>query len=157
MSKEETVKDRVEVELEALRAARGVLLAADVVDFARANPESALHSRFTWDDSVAAEKFRLQQARDVIRCYVTLVATGSEEVQRVRVWHHLSTDKAGYRPLVEVRGDPEMRATMVMDCMRELQRLRQKYKSLTALSEIWEALEKAEQQQKQGAEVSATG
>jgi hypothetical protein len=52
-------------ELLAIRDANGRLTAPLVVEAAR--PEDApLHSQFEWDDGVAAEKYRLTQARHLI-------------------------------------------------------------------------------------------
>ena len=45
---------------------KGVLAPSAVVEAAR-NPESPLHAEFEWSDSVAAEKYRLNQARVLIR------------------------------------------------------------------------------------------
>ena len=59
-------------ELEQIRKANdGELRPADVVEFAR-NPDTALHSRFTWDDDKAAAEYRLWQARELIRVVVQL-------------------------------------------------------------------------------------
>lgn len=35
-----------------------------------ADPETALHSRFTWDDTAAAAQYRLWEARHTIRIHV---------------------------------------------------------------------------------------
>ena len=53
----------------------GRLNPEDVVDAAR-NPNSSLHSYFTWDDTEAAAAFRLQEARALIkRVKVNVVRT----------------------------------------------------------------------------------
>jgi hypothetical protein len=58
--------DRVQQELQAIADRHdGKLPASAVVDFAR-DPSTALHARFDWDDSEAAEKWRLEQARTII-------------------------------------------------------------------------------------------
>jgi len=59
----------------------GRLRPEDVVDAAR-NPNSALHSYFTWDDSDAAAAYRLQEARALIkRVKVDGVRTDGEVVR----------------------------------------------------------------------------
>jgi hypothetical protein len=45
---------------------RGLLQPFDVVEAAR-DPGSPLHDSFEWNDSVAAERYRLEQARRLIR------------------------------------------------------------------------------------------
>lgn len=60
----------------------GHLRPEDVVDAAR-NPNSALHSYFTWDDSEAAAAYRLQEARALIKRVKVDVVRTDEEVVRV--------------------------------------------------------------------------
>lgn len=54
-------------ELERIRSAHsGELYPAHVIEAAK-NPKNPLHKHFEWDDKIAAEKFRLDQARLLIR------------------------------------------------------------------------------------------
>jgi hypothetical protein len=41
-----------------------------LLDFARGHPKSELHSCFEWNNSKAAEKYRLDQARHILGCLV---------------------------------------------------------------------------------------
>jgi hypothetical protein len=61
-------KERMRAIREELHSlmSEGRLRPEDVVDAAR-NPNSALHSYFTWDDSEAAAAYRLQEARALIK------------------------------------------------------------------------------------------
>lgn len=52
-------------ELEAINAS-GILTPEEVVERAR-NPANPLHDQFEWNDGTAAEAFRLQQARGLIK------------------------------------------------------------------------------------------
>ena len=52
--------------LNAIHDEFGTLTPELVVDVAR-DPEHPLHSRFEWDDSIAAEKWRLEQAGQLLR------------------------------------------------------------------------------------------
>jgi hypothetical protein len=56
-------------EFERLRKEHGELTPSIVVDAARQS-ESALHPIFEWNDSKAAEEYRLGQARNVLRAIV---------------------------------------------------------------------------------------
>jgi hypothetical protein len=60
-------------------AERTLLTPAEVVDAAR-DPRSALHGQFVWDDSDAAEMFRLQQARALIKRVRVEVVRSDQEV-----------------------------------------------------------------------------
>ena len=143
---ESSLKDRIEEELRELAATHGgVIPPRAVVDFAR-DPETALHSKFTWDDSDAAEAWRLHQARQVIRLHVDVIAASSEPV---RTFVSLTPDRSkaggGYRLMVDVLANDEMREQMIHDATAELRRVRLKYKHLHELAEVWTAVEHAEQ------------
>jgi len=117
-------------ELEAIRKkAGGVLRPGDVVEFAE-DPASALHSRFEWNDGVAAHQHRLWQARTII-ARVTIITNNNEPVQ-VRAYVSLKADrgKDGYRATVDVLRDEDRRAEMLEELCAELRQLRRKYASL---------------------------
>jgi hypothetical protein len=120
----------------------GLLRAQDVVSFAK-NPATALHGYFTWDDSEAAELYRLSQARAVIRLSVTVI---SEEAAPVRAFVSLPSDRmsgGGYRSLTDVVNDEVRRGEMLADALARLGALRRKYAALQALLPVWEAVDKA--------------
>jgi hypothetical protein len=71
----------IKEELEAIMVG-GVLSPADVIDAAR-NPNSAMHSQFEWDDSEAAQAYRLQQARALIRRVKVNVVRSDQEVVHI--------------------------------------------------------------------------
>ena len=61
--------------LEKIRKANGGLEPAHIVEAAR--PEQhPLHKAFTWDDSIAAESYRRQQARLLVRALVVIRMDG---------------------------------------------------------------------------------
>lgn len=50
----------------------------EMVDFARNNPTSELHKLFEWNDTIAAEAYRNQQAKDILR-YLKITIIKNEE------------------------------------------------------------------------------
>ena len=62
----------VEEELEALRVANGDKLKSEDVVQAASNPTSAMHNGFTWDDTEAANKWRLGEAQYLVRHIVVV-------------------------------------------------------------------------------------
>ena len=64
--------------LEALYAKKGKLTTAQVLADA-AKPRSPLHKEFTWDNSKAANEYRLIQARKLIRRYNVTVQDYGEK------------------------------------------------------------------------------
>jgi hypothetical protein len=79
-----TPEQRDRLDLIRARSNSGVLQAEDVLHDAR-DPASPLHECFTWDDSEAAEAYRLLQAKNVIRIAVRFLPVPDVRVQRVNV------------------------------------------------------------------------
>lgn len=129
-------------ELNRIRSRNGgVLRPSDVVEFAR-NADTALHSAFTWDDDEAGQKWRLHEARNLIRVMVTIEDVSGDEMV-VRPFISLPSDRraGGYRATVEVMGDEEMRAEMLSAALAELRATQKKYRQLQALSKVFAAID----------------
>lgn len=126
-------------------ANEGVLRPSDVVEAARVET-SPLHSRFDWDDSEAAEKWRLHQARGLIRVTVEYIGTGEEKIP-ARVFVSLTTDRnedgGGYRATAAVMADTDYRKQLLADALDEMQRFEKKYAELKELAEVFAAMRKA--------------
>jgi hypothetical protein len=117
----------------------GLVFPAKVVEFAK-DQSTALHSRFIWDDTEAARRYRLDQAREIIRVNVTVI---SKDAPPVRAFVSLSSDRkagGGYRALVDVLSDDVMMQRLLDDALAELEALKRKYEQLAALRPIWAAL-----------------
>jgi hypothetical protein len=130
---------QVQQELEAIREEMGgILRAEDVVRFAQNNPDSALHRRFTWDDSVAAVQHRLNEARSIIRVHV-FILPGSTQTIRTYVSLHSDRQQAGggYRSIGEVMRDTDRRKMLLRDALRELERWKAKYSGLKELAKVF--------------------
>lgn len=131
-------------ELEKIREANdGILLPSEVVEFAK-DPETALHSRFTWDDSKAAHEYRLWQAREVIRVLVRVVPGVKSTV---RAFVSLAQDRkaGGYRSIEDVMIDPPMRESLLDQAKRELASFRRRYKDLKELAVVFSAMDEIEE------------
>jgi hypothetical protein len=120
--------DLVRAECERVRTSHGGLLRAeDVVDAAR-DEATALHSLFTWDDSVAAEKWRLTQARQIIRVFIhkALPADDDEKGKPVRVYISPPEQRSlggGYLTFDSVKDDPDRRRQMARQLVSDLKRI----------------------------------
>jgi hypothetical protein len=129
-------------ELEIIAAEHdGLLRAGDVVEYAR-DPRTMLHGQFTWDDTVAAEAYRLWQARSIIIANVTVKRT---DVQPVRAWVSLQDDRAqpggGYRSLDAVMSHQEMRQQLLRQALADGRRWMSKYRALKELEPVFAALD----------------
>lgn len=138
--------EAIKRELAAL-ADDGVIRAADVVAAAR-DEASALHPCFEWDDSEAAEQYRLVQARALLRVYVEVSAPDSSPTP---VFVSLTSDRVkeggGYRALADVMSNDDMRAQLLADAFRQFASMRQKYQHLKQLAGVWDAVDEAEMKQ----------
>ena len=122
------------------------LLAKDVVEAAKPK-SSPLHSKFCWDDTEAARKYRLDQARDLIQVYVTLIPFEDGKPKAVRAWVSLTPDRvdgSGYRRTVTVLSTESLRAVLVADAIADMKLFRKKYSTIVGLAEVFEAMTKAE-------------
>jgi hypothetical protein len=119
----------------------GLFKPAVVVDAAR--PEtSPLHPAFDWDDSVAAEKWRQDQARHMIRSLVITVNAGNKQVA-TRAFVSVTHEKSPlYTSISNALSDTDMRAQIVGRALRELQGWQQRYSTYAELSDISAAIEK---------------
>jgi hypothetical protein len=120
----------------------GILQAEAVVEYAR-SPMTALHSRFTWEESAAAHQYRLWQARQVIRVSVQhSPALG----RSVRVFVSLTPDRdeegGGYRDMDVVVRNRDQRDQMLADALAELEVFRAKYAMLKELAAVMTAIKK---------------
>lgn len=137
--------------IEAVRAAdpEGLLRPEAVVEAAR-DDSSPLHSYFTWDDTEAARRQRLHEARHLIRVAVTVLPNSTEPV---RAFVSLSTERgkaqpgrvtggSGYRLITKVLTDEQAREQLLADALRELEAFRRKYARLAELAPVFKAMAK---------------
>jgi hypothetical protein len=137
---------------------KGLLDPAKVVDFAR-DPKTVLHSKFEWDNSKAGELYRIWQARKIISLELVVISrtpkgkieliadTTEVKGKLVRSYVSLLDDRVtdngkGYRSLVDVLKDPDMREQMLEQARNDMRIFRRKYDSLSELSEVFEAMDK---------------
>lgn len=109
----------------------GELTPRAVVETAR-NPRNALHQFFEWDDSKAAESYRLDQARTVIRC----IHAEDDDASEGHAPAFVSiSDKGGtsYRTLDAVKNSADLQARVLAQAERDLEAFQKRY---TALEEV---------------------
>lgn len=117
--------DVVRAELERVRNTNGGdLKPVDVVAAARSE-ESPLHAMFEWDDSVAAESFRVAQARRLIQIVLVRAAPLVDGPRTVRVYLSPPEYRAqgrGYVPVEEVKANSNWRAQMLRQAIVDIER-----------------------------------
>jgi hypothetical protein len=117
-------------QLLAVREQKGQLTPQAVVDVAR-DPDSPLHSRFEWDDTVAGEAYRRHQAQELIRkariVYREAEDDGPPRLGRAFVAIPTPSGHV-YDPVEEVVEDPVRRQIALAAMEREWKDLYRRYK-----------------------------
>lgn len=120
---------------------KGELTPQDVVSDAR-NPNSPLHSFFEWDDSEAAEQYRLGQARGLIRAVVAVYVSDAKPAVRHKMFVHIPEPGAPhYREAGHALSQTKTREMVLQQAWTELQAWRKRYRDLLELSELFDAID----------------
>lgn len=110
-------------------------MAHDVVDAARSEL-SPIHEIFEWDDTVAAENYRVWQARKLIATVkVTIENKEFNGYYNVKV---VADEKAiqGYFTAQQVMSDAQIYNLVLDSALRELNFWKEKYKQIAVLSKV---------------------
>ena len=123
----------------------GLLRPKAVVDEAR-DEASPLHPAFEWDDSIASEKYRLEQAQRLIRSFRIVQKDGEKKFERP-VFVGLSVDRTGdsgdnpYRLTDDLQKYPDLLAIAERDALEQLQGMKERYGHLKRLNDVWSAID----------------
>lgn len=142
-------------ELKRLAATHGGMLQPKTVVESARPDHSPLHDSFDWDDSEAAEKWRLTQARQLIRAVVQYEQVGNKTIS-TRVFVSLTPDReeSGYRLTNAVMSDDAHRQQLLTDAMADMQRFKEKYRRLAELAKVFSAMDEVSVEEP--AQLSAT-
>ena len=109
----------------------------NVVDYAAEHPESELYKCFTWDDTKAANEWRKQEARQVMRLLV-FEDENEEESIKVRVLQKTAEE---YKPVTQIVRNKDEYKELLKRAKAELSAFKERYKTLTELETVLEAIE----------------
>ena len=109
----------------------------EVLNKAR-NEKSELHKCFEWNDGIAAEKYRLQQARMIINLLV--IKTENKDDEPIRVFQ-ISSEKNVYQPTRFFIQNPDEYQILLRRAKGELQAIRNRYKTLSELEAVFDAID----------------
>ncbi len=117
----------------------GGLTAKRLLDANR--PEDApLHGEFEWDDGLAAEKYRENQARHIINC----LCIRTDNAEPVRQYFNIVRTEAEYKPLTTILQSEDDKTRLYDQITRELFAIRKKYSRVSAFSKVWSAIDELE-------------
>lgn len=118
-------------------AAEGRLTAKNLLDANR--PQDApLHNAFEWNDGVAAEAWREQQARHIINC----LTITHEKVEPVRAFFKIERTETTYQSIDTILQSKSDTDKLLDMALRELEVFRKKYNSLRQLTGLFYAIDK---------------
>lgn len=106
--------------------------------------EAPTHNAFEWNDSVAAEKYRLEQSGRIIRnlCVKIIKDDKPEKVTAYVNVSKTTADKAKYMSLQVALEDEENRNTVLENALNELKAFKRKYERLSELAEVFTVIDK---------------
>lgn len=113
----------------------GEEITPDQIVEAAKNKKSELHKCFTWDNTIAAEKWRKHEARQIM-CFLVIKETTEEtkDTVPIRVFH--KNDNGGYKTAEMIfRNDNEYQK-LLQTALGELHAFKIKYARLEELSDI---------------------
>lgn len=128
--------------LELLRKqCKGELTPEDVLADAR-HDNSPLHSFFEWDDGAAAEQFRLQQARGLIRAVVAVYVSDDKPAVRQKAYVHIAEPSAPhYRETSHAMSQAKTRKMVLDRAWNELKAWKARYKDLQEFAGLIRVIE----------------
>lgn len=141
-------------ELDRLTKVNGGLTAENVVDSARKRA-SPLHDFFEWSDSVAAQRYRLEQARHLMRHVVVIYdETAIKTDVPIRAFIAFESqpeslrDDGRYVAMHQILTDAELREHLVDEALSEHVRWERRYAHLKEVAEIVAARQRVEARRK---------
>ena len=98
-----------------------------------------LHKCFEWDDTKAAEKYRVHQARQIV-CHL-IVKEVNDEPQKQEVRFFYKTDnQEGYKSVSYIMRNEDEYQKLLDRALSELKAFEKKYSTLKELNGLFEAI-----------------
>lgn len=121
--------------------AEGRLTAKALLDANRPK-DAPLHGAFEWDDGVAAEAYREQQARHIIG---NLVIVG-ETKRPVRGFFKVEQAEPVYRSIHAIVQEEDATAKLLASALKELQAFQNKYSAISQFAKLFQAIDEVKGQ-----------
>ncbi len=134
--------------LERLTKEKGIVSPRELLELARPE-DSILHDLFEWDDSVAAEKYRLVQARHIMNHLTVELITNGESIKAPAFINiELTTDEdgQGYLDIESVVKSKTLKDHMLEQAMKEMITWKARYNLYKELNQIFEVVEKVQKE-----------
>lgn len=130
--------DTAHDEFERIYNKYGELTQKALVDESR-DKSAVLHECFEWNDAIAAEKYRLEQAGDMIRCLVSITKPDNED-DSIVVRAFVKTTEH-YEPIRVSLSIEAKYAVLLNDALQDAENFKRKYENFVELKEIIDAID----------------
>ena len=118
---------------------RTVGLTAKTLLEANRSEDAPLHDEFEWNDTVAAEAYRENQAQYLIR--MLCIAPDGKQKEPVRAYFVTEKEKV-YDGLNVIMSDANKKSALLDIALRELIAFKKKYSMLSELADVFSAIDK---------------
>ena len=109
-----------------------------VLEKARNDKNSELHKCFEWNDDIAAEKYRLIQARKII---INLAYVPKEKTDEPVRCFQITREKSVYMPTKQFLINNDEYQDLLKRAKVELESFKRRYATLSELETVFEAIE----------------
>lgn len=131
-------------EMERVRKAHNGRLEPEMLVRQARSKRSALHDHFEWDDAVAAEKHRLDQAGALIRSLTVDISKSNLESKPIRAF--VNVEVGGDRHYVAIQtamDSEELRHQVIQRAWRELKAWQERHAELVEFARVFAAIERS--------------
>lgn len=104
--------------------------------------DAPLHNLFEWDDGIAAELYRTEQARLIIRSVYVVEDEEEEKATPIRAFFHVDNSTHDYEPTVIIMKNDDKREALLKIALTELRRFREKYHNLKEFLGVFKEIDK---------------
>ena len=119
----------------------GVLEPVHIVEAAR-DEASPMHPHFQWDDAVAAERYREDQARELVRSLTVDISRSNLETRPVRAFVNVEVgEDRGYVSTATAMSSEDLRRQVLSRAFSELEAWRARHAELSELARIFSAID----------------
>ena len=110
----------------------------EIVDKAR-DESTELHKCFEWDDTKAAERYRLHQARQIVCHLIVKEVDNAPQKQEVRFFYKTDNTE-GYKPVEYIMRNENEYQKLLERALSELLAFQKKYSTLKELDGLWDVI-----------------
>ncbi|WP_031465986.1 hypothetical protein [Sciscionella sediminilitoris] len=101
------------------------------------DPGHPLHNRFEWDDAAAAEKYRREQAHELIRTARIVYRDAGSAPNQVRAFQAVRDQQGwAYQPSGEIAENQFTRELVLRDMEREWRQLKRRYEAFEEFTQL---------------------